>query len=363
MSAAQATPAALSPDHPRRVALQEALDKVVAAGAAGVQFLVAIDDAVFDVRSGVAEFGKNDPVPVNGRFRIACITKMFVSTVIVQLMSEGRIEFDRPIEDYLPGLLPEGRRITVRNLLQHTSGLYNHADSFQRPGQRFLQDRYRHFEAREMVAIAAARPLNFEPGTTFEYSNTNYLMLGLLINEVTGRTYAEEIKDRILVPLGLKDTLLPGEDPKIAGPHAHGYMKIKGESVDVTEMNPSEACSAGEMISTTADLDRFMVALVTGRLVDERGFKEMKTTVPPEWVKLPMSNGYGLGFMPLETECGLSLWGHGGGIPGYATFIGTTLDGRRRLAASITLDIDPDDFSGKFENTVVDAINAAAYCL
>ncbi|MGC4747012.1 serine hydrolase domain-containing protein [Micromonospora sp. DT201] len=97
------------------------------------------------------------------------------------------------------------------------------------------------------------------PGSTFEYSNTNYIVLGLLIRAVTGRSYAEEIRARIIEPLGLTDTVLPGDDPNIPGVHARGYMKIKGKSVDVTEMNPSEACSAGEMISTTKDLDRFLV--------------------------------------------------------------------------------------------------------
>ncbi|OLR95489.1 serine hydrolase [Actinokineospora bangkokensis] len=333
-------------------------------GAAGAQFRVSVDDGTFVTTSGLREFGSTDPVPADGRFRIACITKVFVSVVLLQLKAEGKLDLDATVSSILPDLLPEhGDRVTVRNLMQHTSGLFNHADSFQRPGERFQRDRYNHYDAADLVAVAAARPLNFEPGTTFEYSNTNYIALGLLIKAITGRSYAEEIRERVIEPLGLTGTSLPGDDPTIQGPHARGYMQIGGESVDVTEMNPSEACSAGEMLSTTADLDAFLVALMGGRLLGPAEFAEMKTTVPPEWVPLPMSNGYGLGFMPLETACGLSLWGHGGGIPGYATFIGATLDGRRRLIASITLDIDPDDFSGTFEDGVVAALNAAAECL
>lgn len=352
-----------SPEHPAQVALRAAVDRLPAVGAASAQFRVSSGDTTIIVQSGVTELGGDEPVPTDGRFRIACITKMFVSTVVLQLVGESRIELDAPIESYLPGLLPEGGRVTVRSLLQHTSGLYNHADAFQRPSKRFERDRYRSFEAAKLVAIAAEKPLNFEPGSAFEYSNTNYIVLGLLIREVTGRGYAEEIQARILDPLGLKSTVLPGEEPRILGPHARGYMKIDGRSVDVTEMNPSEASSAGEMISTTADLDRFLVALVTGQLLRPSEFEEMTRAVPSEWVDLPMSNGYGLGFMPLETSRGLSLWGHGGGIPGYATFVGATLDGKHRVEASITLDIDPDDFSGTFENAIVDAINAAADCL
>ncbi|GGQ86004.1 serine hydrolase domain-containing protein [Couchioplanes azureus] len=347
----------------KRQNLQRCLDRLVEVGAAGVQFRVTSGDEVFTARAGSAELGGTEPVPENGRFRIACITKMFVSTVVLQLVAEGKVVLDAPVETYLPGVLPYGDKVTVRNMLQHTSGVFNHADSFQRPGERFLRDRYKHYDAEELVAVAAARPLNFEPGTTFEYSNTNYIALGLLIRAVTGRTYAEEIRSRIIEPLELTDTYLPGDDPEIRGPHAHGYMQIKGRSEDVTLMNPSEACSSGEIISTAKDLDTFLVALVQGRILGPAEFAEMTHTVPPEWVKLPMSNGYGLGFMPLETSCGLSLWGHGGGIPGYATFVGSTLDGQKRVITSITLNIDPDDFGGTFENAVVDAINAAAECL
>lgn len=347
----------------RREILQQRLEKLIEVGAAGVHFRIGDGADVFTARAGQAELGGTEPVPFDGRFRVACITKTFVATVVLQLSAEGKIKLDEPAETYLPGHLPDGDKITVRQLLQHTSGLYNHADSFQRPGERFLRDRYQHYDAADLVAVAAAKPLNFEPGTMFEYSNTNYIALGLLIKNVTGKTYATEIRERIIEPLGLAGTYLPGEDPQILGPHAHGYLQIKGRAEDVTLMNPSEACSAGEIISTTADLDRFLVALVTGELLAEREFAEMTHCVPSEWVTLPMSAGYGLGFMPLETSCGLSLWGHGGGIPGYATFMGSTLDGRKRVITSITLNIDPDDFGGTFENAVVAAIEAATECL
>jgi D-alanyl-D-alanine carboxypeptidase len=363
MTQSTADAATVSRDR-RREILQERLEQMIAAGAAGVQFRIADGDDVFTARAGEAVLGSGTPVPYDGRFRAACITKVFVSTVVLQLRAEGKIDLDEPVETYLPGVLPEGSGIKVRNMLQHTSGLYNHADSFQRPGARFLRDRYKHYEPEDLVAVAAQKPLNFEPGTKFEYSNTNYIALGMLIKSLTGRDYATEITERIIEPLGLTGTYVPGtDDPEIHGPHAHGYMQIKDRSEDVTLMNPSEACSAGSLISTSEDLDRFLVALVTGKLLAEPEFAEMTDRVPSEWVPLPMSAGYGLGFMPLETSCGLSLWGHGGGIPGYATFIGSTLDGRKRVITSITLDIDPDDFSGRFENTVVAAIEAATECV
>lgn len=343
-----------------RAALQAACDKMVRLGAAGVQFRVAKNGNEFVVTSGVARVGDETPVPENGRFRIACITKTFVATVVLQLAAEGKLDIDAPISTYLPGLIPDGDKIMIRNLLQHTSGLYNHADSFQRPGERFLRDRYKQYGMEELVRVAAKLPLNFEPGTKFEYSNTNYIVIGLLINKITGHGYAEEIEQRVLRPLGLADTYLPGNDPEIEGPHAHGYMKIKGRTEDVTVMNPSEACSAGEMISTTADLDRFLLALINREILDERQFAEMCREQPPGLkVNLPMAEAYGLGFMRMGTDAGLPLWGHGGGIPGYATFAGTTVDGTTRLVTSITLDLDPDSFVGDFEDSVAEAINVA----
>ncbi|MET8896944.1 serine hydrolase domain-containing protein [Streptomyces albogriseolus] len=339
-------------------AVQQAADRLVEAGAAGVQFRVTRDGDSFVVTSGVAELGSDRPVPADGRFRISCITKPFVAVVVLQLVAEGKIELDRTVESYLPGLLPYGDRITVRNLLQHTSGLYNYADSFQKPGDRFLRDRYKHYEPEDLIAIAAAKPLEFEPGTKFAYCNTNYFVIGLLIKKVTGRTHREEITERILQPLGLAETVLPGDDPNIPGPHARGYMQIGGEPVDVTLMNPSEAGCAGEIISTTKDLDTFFAALFDGKLLNEPEFTEMTTPLPPEMIEnLPMGIGYGLGIMKLENDKKLDLWGHGAGIPGYATFAATTRDLGARVQLSFT--IGDKDFGPEAEQAVIRGVNTA----
>ncbi|MEU5464617.1 serine hydrolase domain-containing protein [Streptomyces althioticus] len=339
-------------------AVQQAADRLVEAGAAGVQFRVTRDGDSFVVTSGVAELGSGRPVPADGRFRISCITKPFVAVVVLQLVAEGKIELDRTVESYLPGLIPYGDRITVRNLLQHTSGLYNYADSFQKPGDRFLRDRYKHYEPEDLIAIAAAKPLEFEPGTKFAYCNTNYFVIGLLIKKVTGRTHREEITERILRPLGLTETVLPGDDPNIPGPHARGYMQIGGEPVDVTLMNPSEAGCAGEIISTTKDLDTFFAALFDGKLLNEPEFTEMTTPLPPEMIEnLPMGIGYGLGIMKLENDRKLDLWGHGAGIPGYATFAATTRDLSARVQLSFT--IGDKDFGPEAEQAVIRGVNTA----
>lgn len=339
-------------------AVQGAADRLVAAGAAGVQFRVTRGDNSFVVTSGIAELGSDRPVPADGRFRISCITKPFVAVVVLQLVAEGRLELERSVESYLPGLLPYGEKITVRNLLQHTSGLYNYMDSFQKPGDRFLRDRYKHYEPEDLIAIAAGKPLEFEPGTKFAYCNTNYFIVGLLIKKITGRSYREEITERILTPLGLAQTTLPGDDPNIPGPHARGYMQIGGEPVDVTLMNPSEAGCAGEIISTTADLDRFFTALFDGKLLAEPEFTQMTTPLPAEMIEnLPMGIGYGLGIMKLENDDDLDLWGHGAGIPGYATFAATTRDLRARVQLSFT--IGDKDFGPEAEQAVIRGVNTA----
>lgn len=341
-----------------RQAVQGAADRLVEAGAAGVQFRVARGQESFVVTSGIAELGTDRPVPADGRFRISCITKPFVAVTVLQLVSEGRIDLDRTVESYLPGLLPYGEKITIRNLMQHTSGLYNYMDSFQKPGDRFLRDRYKHYEPEDLIAIAAAKPLGFEPGTKFEYCNTNYFIIGLLIKKVTGRSYREEITERVLQPLELKETVLPGDDPNIPGPHARGYMQIGGEPVDVTLMNPSEAGCAGEIISTTADLDTFFTALFSGKLLNEAEFTEMTTPLPREMINnLPMGIGYGLGIMKLENDNGLDLWGHGAGIPGYATLAATTRDLSARVQLSFT--IGDKDFGPEAEQAVIRGVNIA----
>jgi D-alanyl-D-alanine carboxypeptidase len=343
---------------PLQEAVQGAADRLVEAGAAGVQFRVARGDETFVVTSGIAELGTDRPVPADGRFRISCITKPFVSVVVLQLVAEGKIVLDNTVESYLPGLLPYGDRITIRNLMQHTSGLYNYADSFQKPGDRFLRDRYKDYDPSDLIAIAAAKPLEFEPSSKFAYCNTNYFIIGLLIDKVTGRSYRTEITERVLEPLKLTETVLPGHDPNIPGPHSRGYMQIGGKAVDVTLMNPSEAGCAGEIISTTRDLDTFFSALFSGKLLNEPEFTEMTTPLPPEMIEnLPMGIGYGLGIMKLQNDNDLDLWGHGAGIPGYATLAATTRDLSARVQLSFT--IGDKDFGPEAEQSVIRGVNIA----
>ena len=311
--------------------IQAALDRMARDGAQGVQVRIVDGDRVLLLRSGTARVGSPRPVPLNGRFRVGSVTKTFVATVVLQLVAEGRIGLDDRVSDHLPGLVDD--RITVRMLLQHTSGLFNYTDALPQDNETFVKERFTHYDPHELVEMSTSRPLQFEPGARHEYSNTNYIVTGLLIKQVTGRSWEREVTDRILRPLGLRATTTGGIVPP--GPHAHGYVEAGGKLVDVTAMNSSVAWAAGSMISTTADLDRFYTALLDGDLLPPAELAEMKKTV----------DGYGLGIAEFPMPCGVTAWGHGGGIPGYGT-LSITGDHTRVEMSITTGAVDEDGLDG-----------------
>jgi len=332
-----------------REVVQRAIDTVARNGAVGAQVRVTDGRRSFTARAGVAEWGGDRPVPTDGRFRVGSVTKVFVSTVVLQLVGEGKVDLDAPVSRYLPGLLPDGDRITVRMLLQHTSGLYNYTSGLPLDPAGFETIRYRHREPRELVAIATAKPLDFEPGTKWSYSNTNYVVAGMLVEKITGRPYADAVRQRVIQPLRLRDTSVPGDRVDVPGPHAHGYYRVGDRVVDVTRINPSVAWAAGEIISTTADLDRFVAAVARGELLEPAQFAEMTELTD-------VSPGYGLGLEQQDLPCGATVIGHGGGIPAYSTVMLSSKDGRVRLEGSFTS--APDGGSGKG----LDELIAEVFC-
>ncbi|MDQ2586971.1 serine hydrolase domain-containing protein [Saccharothrix yanglingensis] len=334
--------AAPAGDRVDRAVVQRALDEMARTGAQGVQVRVVDGRREFTARAGTAEVGSPRPVPLDGRFRVGSITKTFVSTVVLQLVGEGSVGLDEPVSRHLPGLLPDGDRITVRNLLQHTSGLYDYTDALPSDPEGYEAIRYRTWAPAELVALSTARPLDFRPGTGWNYSNTNYVVAGLLVEKVTGRPYGEAVARRVLRPLGLRHTHVPGAAVAIPGPHAHGYQRLRGEVDDITRINPSVAHAAGGMISTTADLDRFAEALLEGRLLRPAQQAELTKLIP-------VAGEYGLGVERSTLPCGVEVWGHGGGIPGYSSLVVGTADARTRLTVSLTSAPDPGPITGAEE--------------
>ncbi|MFS8096297.1 beta-lactamase family protein [Lentzea alba] len=306
-----------------REAVQQIIDQLTTSGGAlGVQARIT---GLGTVRSGSAVLGSREPVPHNGTFRIGSVTKPFVSTVVLQLAGEGKVSLDEPVSRHLPGLIDD--RITVRHLLQHTSGLHDYTEDLPLDPAGFPSIRFRTWDPHELVDIALRHPLGFEPGAEHSYSNTNYIVAGLLISKITGRPYQREVEQRILKPLRLKDTSLPLNSVDVPGLHAHGYLPdADGKPVDVTRLNPSWGWAAGEMISTTRDLDAFLEALLGGKLLKPAQQQElMKTTA--------VSPNYGLGISVLPLPCGVTLHGSDGTIPGYAAMMIGTPD--KRMALSI----------------------------
>ncbi|MFD8690915.1 serine hydrolase domain-containing protein [Streptomyces sp. NPDC059651] len=295
--------------------------------------------------SGVADVGSRASVRGDSRFRIGSMTKPFVATVVLQLVGQGCVDLDAPVERYLPGVVRghgnDGRVITVRMLLQHTSGLPDYLDHLD--PRDILGDPLAHHDTRDLVNLALAHPPTFEetgakPGSEWHYSNTNYLLAGMLIEKVTGHAYGEEIRRRVIEPLGLHDTSVPGDATSIPGPHPRGYVRPGEDAplVDITAFNPSVAGASGEMISSGADLNRFLDALVRGKLLRPAQLKEMMTTRPTGGDD---DRAYGLGLESRTLRCGGGLyWGHGGDVFGYQTAGGATADGRQ---ATVMTNVDP----------------------
>ncbi|WP_327007979.1 beta-lactamase family protein [Dactylosporangium sp. NBC_01737] len=335
-----------------RSVLRQALDELVADGAAGALAELRDDHGTWGGTSGIAELGTARPVPAAGRFRAGSIVKTFMATVVLQLVGEGQLRLDDTVERWLPGLVPDGTRITVRHLLNHTSGLYDYLGDLPLHDPAALVNiRWRTWEPRELVRLATAhRPL-FEPGAGWSYSSTNYIVIGLLVQQVTGQPYGTEVQRRIIRPLQLRGTAMPGTYPRIRGPHPHGYLLavVDGHPnpVDITAFNPSVAGASGELISTAADLNRFFAALAGGRLLREALWREMITPTPP-------AEQYGLGLMRWELPCGVTAYGHTGDFVGYSSLSAVTAGARRSLTVAVTWGTAvPDD---------LDAVLTKAFC-
>ncbi|MEU2563937.1 serine hydrolase domain-containing protein [Streptomyces longispororuber] len=339
-------PAEASPDpapatgHHR--ATQRAMDAAVKAGVPGITAQARDANGVWKAASGVGNLKTGEPRGKHDRFRVGSITKTFVATVLLQMEAEGRLDLDDKVERHLPGMVRgngnDGRKITVRQLLNHTSGLFDYlADKkYSRTyleGDGYLRHRYDTLPPEKHVKVALSHKPNFRPGTDFSYSNTNYVLAGLIIEKLGKRTYEKEVRERIIKPLGLKETSNPGNGVHLPRPSSRGYAKLfpaqPNRIDDITEMNGSQGWADGDIISSAGDLTRFYRALMRGKLLPPRQLKAMKTTVTD-----PESTGfaYGLGLGKLTTSCGTTLWGHAGGMVGWLSMAVTTEDGSHQLA-------------------------------
>jgi D-alanyl-D-alanine carboxypeptidase len=348
-TAAAPAPAATRPGVPTDRDLRAALDDVVAAGASGVSLRVDDGRRTARLAAGAARLEPRVPMRPDARLRVGSITKTFVATAVLQLAGERRLGLDDSVERWLPGLVPDGDGMTLRQLLNHTSGIFDYTND-EAFITALLSDPLREYTPRQLVGIATSYPPTFPPGTDWSYSNTGYILLGLVVERVTHRPVSEVLRQRIIRPLHLRDTLLPTRYPDVPGYHAHGYVPpslsgqlpppvgVPDEYVDVTRISPTAAGAAGALISNPDDLRTFYRALLSGRLLRPAQLAELKTMV-----ELDPSFGYGLGLYSTTTPCG-RVWGHDGGIPGYVTVAWNDETGRRGF--TLGLPTEPDEAIG-----------------
>ncbi|WP_392957896.1 serine hydrolase domain-containing protein [Streptomyces sp. LN245] len=329
---------------------QAAIEAAVAAGVPGVSAEARDAAGVWKTAAGVGNRETGAPRGKNDRFRTGSITNTFVATVLLQMEAERKISLDDPVERYLPGVVSgngnDGARITVRQLLNHTSGLFDYlADvpyyQTYTMGDSFLQHRYDTLTAQQRLQVAFSHAPLFQPGARHAFSHTNDVLAALIVQKAGGRPYEDEVRRRIIEPLGLKSTSHPGTSSALPGPSSRGYSKLfydtQPERIDdVTELNGSQNWGDGDIISSAHDLNLFYRALLGGKLLPAQQLKELKTTVVnPD---LPITS-YGLGIEKLTMSCG-DIWYHDGGVVGSLTLAAFTEDGRHELAFNYNGDWD-----------------------
>ncbi|CAM5707444.1 serine hydrolase domain-containing protein [Streptomyces griseomycini] len=354
--ASPSSPAAVCTTTPSNGALCDAIEGLPDEDATAALVRLGGTEGSWRGSSGVRDLVSGRAADPNARFRAGSTTKVVTAAVVLRLAAQGEVDLDAPVERYLPGLLgPEFTvPVTVRNLLNHTSGIQpgdGWGDSFAE------QYAHRHdtLSPQRVVASAVAKGPAFTAGERQQYLNVNYTVLGMLIEKVTGRPYAAEATRLVLRPAGMRHTYFPGTDPRIRGPHNRGYQAVPRPDgttrlVDVTEWNQSDRWAAGDMISTTTDLERLVTALFGGRIVPEPQLREM-FTVPAD---IPDAT-YSAGLQRWEHE-GTVYWFRTGARHGYSSAIAATEDLSRTLVYSIA-DTDAKDTA---PNPVADRILAAA---
>jgi D-alanyl-D-alanine carboxypeptidase len=347
---------------------QVALQAVVDAAAKellipGAMVFLSTPEGKFTVSYGTTTLGATIPPRADTHFRIASNTKTMTAAVIIQLAQEGRLDLDDPVSKYVSGV-PDGDQITIADLLNMRSGLYNYTDAPEilasldgDPTKAWTPD--------EVLAIAFKHPPYFPPGTAFHYDNTNYPLLGLIAEEREhGKPLARIFQDRLFGPLGMNDTALPASTSNtLPDPYSHGYMygsssfalvdedyppdiqaAAKAGTLkpnDYTSQNPSYASAAGGVISTANDLVTWIQALVGGRMFNADYQHRWLDSLQPEDPSKPDGQQYGYGIAQLRFGPN-AVYFHGGEMPGYNSFIGYDPANRVALVVWTNLTVSPD---------------------
>ncbi|MEV8633609.1 serine hydrolase domain-containing protein [Streptosporangium sp. NPDC051023] len=361
-SASGPTPSTLKPIDPAvfQSAVARAAKKLMVPGA---MVLLRTPRGTFRATVGTTELDTTKPPTTGDHLRIASNTKTMTSALIVLLAQDGRLRLSDPVSAYVPGV-PNGEHITIAELLKMRSGLYNYTDA---PELAATMDAVpsRAVTPQAMLSIAFRHPPNFAPGTSYEYSNTNYALLGLVAEKAGGHPLAQQLRDRLFTPLGLAGTSLPGaDDLSLPAPYSHGYMyggsayalvdrpypadmqaaarSGKLRPVDYTHQNPSYATAAGGVISTADDLATWIRALVTGKVLNPAFQRQWLHSPQAEDPATPDGKKYGYGIAYQRFGPNASMYYHGGELPGFNSFIGHDPDNDVMLVIWTNLTLSPD---------------------
>jgi D-alanyl-D-alanine carboxypeptidase len=304
----------------------------------GAVVLLRTPQGEFAVTYGTTLLGADSPPSSDTHFRIASNTKTMTAAVIVLLAQEAKLSLEDPVSKYVPDV-PNGDNITIAQLLEMRSGLYNYS-SDPTISAAIDTDPNKVWAPAELLAIAFAHPPNFPPGAAYEYNNTNYALLGLVAEKVDGKPLAQAMQHRLFGPLGLRHTLLPASTVStLPDPFSHGYLygsssvALVGEPPysaevqaaaragtllpkDYTDVNHSFAAAAGGVISTANDLATWIKALVAGRVLDPAYQRRWLDSLKPEDPSKPEGQKYGYGIVQLSWGPN-TIYFHGGETPGY----------------------------------------------
>ncbi len=361
-SAFDPTPSALKPIDPAafQSAVERAAKKLMVPGAV---VLLHTPQGTFRASVGTTELGTARPPTTGDHFRIASNTKTMTSALINLLAQDGKLRMSDPVSDYVRRV-PNGEHITIAQLLKMRSGLYNYT-SAPELAAALDADPKKARTPQEMLDLAFRRPPNFAPGASYEYSNTNYVLLGLVAEKAGGRPLAQQFRDRLFAPLSLAGTSLPGAaDVSLPSPYSHGYMyggsayaltdhpypadmraaarSGKLKPVDYTHQNPSYATAAGGVISTADDMATWIRSLVTGKVLDPASQQQWLRSVQAEDPAGPDGQKYGYGISYQRFGPQAAMYYHGGELPGFNSFIGHDPDNDVTLVVWTNLTVSPD---------------------
>jgi D-alanyl-D-alanine carboxypeptidase len=345
------TASAVRLDDTTRGRLQASFERGFATEIAGTQTpgavaLVRVGDEEWVSSLGVADVSSREPMTAVRRFRIASLTKMFVATVVLQLVDEGRLALDDPLERFVPGIA-DGAEVTVRDLLAMTSGVWSF--TADKPlVARFDADPALPWTVDDTVELLRDHGADFAPGEQVVYSDSNYVLLGRIVERVTGRPIDEVITERILEPLALTETDFPADDePGVPAPATVGYLPTSDAASDlrpVTAITPTFAWAAGAMTSTAGDLTRWAAELTDGTLLSPDLQRQRLQT--RRFTGVDVDYGYGLGVMSTK-----DMFGHTGGIVGFGAVV-------MRLPAADATFVVLVNSSTNFDNASLDIFNA-----